>query len=246
MRPPPLPSQSSTLEKIIESISAMDGQKSRQPLVVFDLDATLFDNRPRTLQILMEYRNTILHELPEQANALGTLVTDQIEYLLSDTLAKIGITQMEFQKELTTFWRERFFADSYMQYDAPLPGAVGFVQTCYSAGARIMYLTGRDIPGMLAGTVTSLRDCGFPIAVPGTEVILKPTFDLPDEAYKRGILPALKKQGEMVAFFDNEPANCNIAKEQYPDAHVVFLDTQKVPYAPACLPSVSVIKDFRV
>ena len=107
-------------------------------------------------------------------------------------------------------------------------------------------MTGRDVPGMLLGTVASLRDCGFPIGVAGIELVLKPDANLPDESFKRGALPTLERLGDMVAFFDNEPANCNLAKAMYPDALVVALETQKVPYAPALAHDVAVVADFRL
>ena len=64
---------------------------------------------------------------------------------------------------------------------------------------------------------------GFPIAVAGTELILKPDSGMGDEAFKRGALPTLDRVGEMIAFFDNEPANCNLAKAMFPEATVVLL-----------------------
>jgi hypothetical protein len=47
-----------------------------------------------------------------------------------------------------------------------------------------------------------------------------------------------------VASFDNEPANCNLFKEEYPNAEIVFVDTQHVPGAPALRPDIGVIEDF--
>ncbi|MCX7807543.1 MAG: haloacid dehalogenase-like hydrolase, partial [Deltaproteobacteria bacterium] len=116
----------------------------------------------------------------------------------------------------------------------------------HEAGATIVYLTGRDLHGMLIGTVTSLRDSGFPIGTVGVELVLKPDANLSDEAFKRGVLPELSRLGEVIAFFDNETANTNLAKELYPEATVVLLETQRVPYAPPAAPGVEVIADFRL
>ena len=99
---------------------------------------------------------------------------------------------------------------------------------------------------MLLGTVASLRDCGFPIGVAGIELILKPDANLPDEAFKRGALPTLNRIGEMVAFFDNEPANCNLARGMFPESLVVLLETQRVPYAPPLAEDIEVVADFRI
>lgn len=214
--------------------------------MVFDLDATLFDNRPRTLEILMEYREHIAGEDPELAEALLTLEVDRVQYLLTDTLKGCGVYRAELVKHISAFWRERFFTDEYVACDVPLAGAPEYVRACHEAGAVIVYLTGRDIPGMLAGTVAKLRDDGFPIAVAGTELILKPDPNMSDEAFKRTALPTLDRVGDLTAFFDNEPANCNLAKAMFPDATVVLLDTQRVPGAPEIEQDVEVLADFRI
>ena len=81
---------------------------------------------------------------------------------------------------------------------------------------------------------------------PRTELVLKPDANLPDEAFKRGALPTLERLGEIAAFFDNEPANTNLAKAMFPDANVILLETQRVPYAPPLAEDVEVVADFRV
>lgn len=245
MRPPPLPHQTQLLRSVLDRV-ANDASGARTPLVVFDLDATLYDNRPRTLEILMEYREEVLDARPEVAEALGVLTSEGIGYLLSDTLRGCGITRADVVAEITRFWHDRFFADAYMQHDVPIDGAPEYVRACHEAGAIVVYLTGRDLPGMLLGTVASLRDCGFPIGIAGTELLLKPDANLPDEAFKRGALPTLERLGDMVAFFDNEPANTNLAKAMYPDANVVLLETQRVPYAPPLAEDIDVVADFRI
>lgn len=246
MRPPPLPHQTSLLSDVVEHVASVIGEGGRPPLVVFDLDATLYDNRPRTLEILMEYRDEILDSWPDVAEALATLTADQIDYLLSDTLRGCGVTRAEVVADATRFWRDRFFTDAYLVHDAPIEGAVEYVQACHQAGAIIVYLTGRDLPGMFLGTVSSLRDSGFPIGVAGVELVLKPDASLPDEAFKRGALPSLERIGEVYAFFDNEPANTNLAKAMYPDATVVLLETQRVPFAPELAEDIGVVADFRI
>jgi hypothetical protein len=231
---------------VLERIAIAAGDGGRTPLVVFDLDATLYDNRPRTLEILMEYREQVLESRPDVAEALALLTADRIEYLLSDSLRGCGITRADVVADITRFWHERFFTDAYCQHDAPIEGAPEYVRACHEAGGIVVYLTGRDLPGMLLGTVSSLRDCGFPIGIAGTELVLKPDANLPDEAFKRGALPTLDRLGEIAAFFDNEPANTNLAKAMFPDATVVLLETQRVPYAPPLAEDVEVVADFRI
>lgn len=246
MRPPPLPHQTQVLASVLERVASYAAERDRSPLCVFDLDATLYDNRPRTLEILMEYREEVLETQPDVADKLATITSERIHYLLSDTLRAAGITRSEVVADVTRYWHERFFSDGYLKHDLPFDGAPEFVRACHEAGGIVVYLTGRDISGMLLGTVASLRDCGFPYAIAGVEMVLKPDASLPDEAFKRGALPTLDRLGDVVAFFDNEPANCNLAKAMFPDASVVALETQKVPYAPALEPDVAVVADFRL
>jgi len=227
-------------------VSAAAESGGQPPLVVFDLDGTLYDNRARTLQILMEYANEVRDEYPDVAAALETLEAARVQYLLSDTLRECALTHMDVVRDVTQYWRDRFFTDDYVSYDAVTEGASEYVRACHEAGAVVVYLTGRDIPGMLLGTMASLRDQGFPIGVAGVEVVLKPDATLSDEAFKRSALPTLQRVGDVEAFFDNEPANCNLASQLYPEATVALIDTQAVPGAPPSDPSVELISDFRL
>lgn len=231
---------------MLERITQIDGETGRAPVVVFDLDGTLYDDRPRTQQILLEYAEEIRADFPEVASALSMLDADQVKYLLSDTLRGCALTHPDVVRDVTSYWRDRFFADDYLRYDVPLEGAPEFARACHEAGAIIVYMTGRDIPGMLLGTLSSLRDRGFPIAVAGVECVLKPDATMPDEAFKRTALPSLLKLGEVLAFFDNEPANCNVAMQIFPDSTSVLVDTQRVPGAPDPDAGIETIRDFRL
>ena len=214
------------------------------PVVVFDLDGTLFDNRPRTCAILRDLAAAWRSSRPEAAARLAEVSPERMAYLLADTLAVLGIHETELVAEASAYWRDRFFVDDDLRHDVPLPGAVDFARACYDAGATIVYLTGRDLPMMGAGTFKSLRDHGFPFGVAGTELVLKPDAAMPDEAFKRLAAPTLRRLGDVVASFDNEPANCNLFCEEYPTCVSVLVDTQHMPGAPRLLENVAVIGDF--
>jgi beta-phosphoglucomutase-like phosphatase (HAD superfamily) len=234
------------LQRVLERVATVSEEGGGPPLVVFDLDGTLFDNRSRTVQILLEYAEEVRAEFPEVADCLATLEADRLHYLLSDTLRAVGLTHVDVVRDITHYWRERFFSDDYLAYDVPNQGAPEYVNACYDAGATIIYLTGRDVPGMLLGTVASLRDHDFPVGVAGVELVLKPDPMLGDEAFKRGALPTLMRVGEVIGVFDNEPANCNLAKGVFPDAEVALLETQKVPGAPDVESGITHVTDFRI
>lgn len=214
------------------------------PVVVFDLDGTLFDNRPRTAAIFRELAVSWRASQPEIAARLAAVEVSELAYHVSDSLARMGVVREDLVTEAFAFWRARFFADAHLRHDVEVPGGVAFARGCYDRGATLVYLTGRDLPMMGAGTFASLRDVGFPIGVAGAELVLKPRFEIPDAEFKRAEGPRLARIGAIVASFDNEPENCNLFASHFPDADSVFVDTQHLDGAPALDPSVSVIGDF--
>ena len=238
----PADEQKALLDRIVESCNS-DG-KARTPVVVFDLDGTLMDNRPRTAAILRELSTVWQATHPSVAPKLASADAEQLAYLLTDTLGRLGVTKTDLVREAEIFWRERFFTDAYLAHDVEVPGAAAFARACYEAGGILVYFTGRDLPLMGLGSFASLRDLGFPIGVPGTELVLKPDANMPDEAFKRMSGPALERVGRIVAIFDNEPGNCNVLGEHFPEAYSVLLDTQHLPGAPPLADGVRVIADF--
>jgi haloacid dehalogenase-like hydrolase len=239
----PYQQQKTLLDRVVERCQA--NGKTRTPVVVFDLDGTLMDNRPRTAMILRELGTLWRDRDPEAAAKLEAAREDQLAYLLTDSLTRLGITRTELVRDAEVFWRERFFTDGYLAHDVEVPGAAAFARDCYAAGGILVYFTGRDLPLMGLGSFASLRDLDFPIGVPGTELVLKPDANMPDEAFKRMVGPSLARVGHVVAIFDNEPGNCNVLAAHFPDADAVLLDTQHLPGAPPLESRVHVIADFR-
>lgn len=235
--------QSELLARIVARCRTTPGEGT--PVVVFDLDGTLMDNRPRTAAILRELAHELRHEAHSAAETLAAARAEELAYLLSDSLRRLGLEHPELLGRAESFWRTRFFSDAYLKHDIALEGAVDFVRACYDAGATIVYFTGRDLPLMSLGSFQSLRDLGFPIGVVGTELVCKPQASIPDEEFKRLEAPKLNRIGQVVAAFDNEPGNCNAFVELTPGADVVFVDTQHLPGAPALHPSVSIVGDFQ-
>lgn len=240
---PPLPPQVDFLERVLSRVSPSGN--ARPPVVVFDVDGTLYDNRARTQRILLEYADEIRGAFPELADALTGLDRDGVSYMLADTLHGCGVTRNDAVQDVTRFWRERFFSDAYLAHDETVHGAVGYARACHQAGATIVYFTGRDVSRLLGPTLDGLRDRGFPVGVAGVEVLFNPDATLPDEAFKRVAMPSLDRIGRVVALFDNEPANCNVAHQRYPEALVGWVQTQHVPGSPELADGVGAIRDFR-
>ncbi|MCB9622283.1 MAG: HAD family hydrolase [Sandaracinus sp.] len=224
MLPPPLPHQVQVLQNVLDrvSVAAVDGGPT--PIVVFGIDGALFDSRPRTLQVLHDYADEMADDA-DVAGALRSLTVDHVHYLLSETLRECAITHAEHVRAITSFWRDRFHTDEYVVLDEPTPGAVDYVRAIHEAGGSVILISGRDVHGMLLGTVQSLRDHGMPIADVGVELVLKPDATLGTEAFKRHTLPRLSRRGEVVAVFDDQASSCELALSIFPEASVSLVDT---------------------
>lgn len=217
------------LRKILDEVQS---RRAERPVVIFDLDGTLYDNRSRTIRILHAFAASLEHGHAHEAAIIRALRPDSLSYRLEDTLLPRGVSQ-EVTERAKRVWQSRFFTDAACADDVPVQGAVPFARACYDRGATVVYLTGRDIPGMLVGTVRTLRDDGFPIGVPRVELVFKPTFEEPDTAFKLRMLDAMDELGTVVATFENEPGNCNLFHHRWPRSHAVLVTTQHAPGAPA-------------
>lgn len=230
------------LRSILDNIAAL---RSERPVVIFDLDGTLYDNRPRTLRIVHAYAAGLSAEHAADAERILAMRPGDLRYRLEETLSEMGIDRAVIDGAKAR-WAGRFFTDTACADDVPLRGAVRFVRQCHQRGATVVYLTGRDIPNMLLGTVRTLRDDGFPIGVPRVELILKPDFEENDTAFKTRLLEGFNELGRVVATFENEPGNANLFHRRWPDAHAVLLNTQHAPEAPPLAPGCHVVDDFEL
>jgi phosphoglycolate phosphatase-like HAD superfamily hydrolase len=231
------------LDGIVSKVRDHAATGSR-PSVVFDLDGTLLDNRPRVAVILRELAIHWEGQFPSAAEKLASVEVENIVYDTRANLERLGVVGEELHEAGVSFWKERFFTDDYIRHDAPVPGSVSFVRRIYESGANIVYLTGRDLPKMALGTFASLRDEGFPIGRVGTELVTKPDFETPDAVFKQQVAESLGRTGEVVAIFDNEPANCNLLLAAHPRCVPVFVDSHHAPNPPPLHESVHVIDTF--
>ncbi|MCB9639446.1 MAG: HAD family hydrolase [Myxococcales bacterium] len=234
---------STILARILEKIERVR-QQGRDPLIVLDLDGTIYNNAPRTLRILQEFAHQHAYEHPRLLNRIEQLAARDILYGVSDTLRSVGIDDEENLRQIQNFWFERFFTNTYLLHDLPTEGAVEFVRRVYEAEAIPAYLTGRDAPNMLLGTIQTLQRDGFPIGTVDTRIILKPDFQTRDSDYKQSVVDHLRQAGEVVAVFDNEPGLCNLFQRAFPEAVVVRLEMPHAPNPEALLSDVIQIPHF--
>ena len=235
------------LNRILDRIRTKT-KRQASSVVIFDLDGTLYDNRPRTMYIMRQIADQFYNQMPQLVKAVesGEINNlDNFEYSLEASMARLGVTDENEIKLAKTEWSKRFFTDDYQQYDVPLPGAKKFVCDVYDAGATVIYLTGRDV-NMLVGLTQTLRMCGFPVGVVGTMTMTKKDFNQDDGMFKDEVAAYLDRLGEVVGIFENEPANSNLFQKNFPGATSMFLLTQHRPDAPELDDGITPIRDFRI
>ena len=216
----------------------------RGGVVVFDLDSTVMDNRPRQARILQDYG---------RAAGVAPLLEARPEHWegwdLERALVNAGLSPLEARAHAAParrFWAEWFFTSAYCRLDAVRPGAAAFVAATLRAGAQVAYVTGRPAR-MREGTLHAFRGGGLPLP-DGARVHLLMKLDaaLGDDAYKRLACAEVEALGPVVAAFDNEPAHVNVYAERWPLALCVHVDTDHSSRPIEVLTRVPSIVDFRM
>ncbi|MCB9892779.1 MAG: hypothetical protein H6833_14095 [Planctomycetes bacterium] len=217
------------------------------PIVLFDLDSTLFETGSRNLRILREFADAQRGAHAELPELVAALTVDDMGWNVHECLSRRGVEDAALLQALRGFWFERFFTDEYVKTDLPAPGSVEFVNHCHQAGAMIYYLSGRHVGGMETGTVQALTDHGFPFWRGRCAIHLKPSFDMADRAFKDEAVADIRSyKGRVVASFENEPGNANLFLEAFPGALHFLLDTVTSPEPETPSPELIVVRDFRV
>ena len=216
-----------------------------RPLVVFDLDDTLINTRARNLRILSAFiaSPAIQSAYPNETRLVRGLGLGNVRYLLTDTLREAGVVDQEFVAKASAFWAKRFFTNEEVGHDVEIEDGARYVQALEKAGAKIIYLTGRDSARMEQGTLKSLRAGRFPVET--ALLLMKPDPKMDDFDFKRDSLASIRAIGEVVAVFENEPANLNLLAREFPSSVAVFLDTQHSPKPDVPVESASWIADFQ-
>jgi hypothetical protein len=233
------------LEDILKVARRAKG--SKPPLkAIFDLDSTLFNVSPRITKIfhLFAEQDEIKKHFPEASKELLLLTPHDSDYGVRKTLTRIKFRSPgdDFIMELVEFWKKHFFSSEFLDIDVPYPGAKDFVQSLHDAGADILYLTGRDIPRMLEGTLKSLKKNGFPLNKDHGNVFLKPSIEVGDGEFKRDFFLKLNRDPGEVWFFENEPKNIDLVLTHCPHIKVVFVATvhsEKYPEPGLHIPRIS-------
>lgn len=209
------------------------------PVVVLDVDSTLFSTAERHRRILVEFAQQ-RGDPALLALALGLAPSD-FGWSVEGPVRAAGLTDEGLLGALRAFWAKRFFADGWCDLDLPMPGAVQAVRAFAEAGALVVYLTGRMADRMEAGTLRLLRRWGLPLHDGRSMLVMKPDASTPDATFKAEAMVQLARLGTVVATFENEPGHANHFVALFPEAVHLLLDTVHTPDAPAPLPEVRVL-----
>ena len=215
------------------------------PVVVFDLDDTLFDTRTRSRLILLNFVEDpkIEDSFPNETHLIRTLRASDIGWDTEQSLKNIGITDKDFLAQAVAYWRQGFFSDDFCDLDETLPGAAPYVQRLWRAGAYVVYLTGRLDNLMRRCTISALRQNNFPMEG-HTYLSMKDQKEMGDLEFKKKSLSMISGIGQIVGGFDNEPININTMKETFPESLMVYVDTIHSPRPDVPAVNIPWVHDF--
>jgi len=233
------------LHEVLERIETTVAQE-RLPMVVFDLDSTLFSTAHRNLRILREFAEEFAEDYPRLADHVAALRPGDLTWNVLDAVRARGYAPTDLGRRFGPYWKVRFFTDDYVREDHPNPGAVAFANACHARGALLYYLTGRHKGGMELGTAQSLSGNGFPYWRGRAVLHLKPAFDMLDLDYKEHAVADIRSYlSPVVATFENEPGNANLFLRAFPEGLHFLLETEHSPGAEPPDPALIKIPDFR-
>lgn len=218
-------------------------REAQRPVVVFDIDSTLLSTERRHHRILREFADGWGDA--DLVGHVASLAPSDFGWEVHQPLKGTPFDAPDLIQALSGFWWDRFFHPDYVGEDVPVPGAVDFVNQVHRAGAWVYYLTARHLPDLGPPTAASLLAHGFPLATGRSVLHLKPSKALGDKAFKKAAIREIAALGDVVATFENDPANANTLVEGFPDALNVLLDTVCAADAPEPHPSLVRIPDFR-
>lgn len=228
--------------KYLSELGKLENQKGLSPFILFDLDSTLFDNSPRVYKIIQDFIEEHRDIYPEHTEKMSYIRRQDIVWGIKENLKKINVHDEELVNKVIRYWYEKFFSNDYI-IDVPLSGSCQFVKDLESSGVKIVYLTGR-FESMREGTEKNLLEHGFPLYENGENLVLKPNPKISDEEFKHQSMESMRKFGDMLAGFENEPINSNIFQEHYPEADIFFLETNHSLNPPNLNEKIHTIKNF--
>lgn len=204
--------------------------KKSNPLIIFDLDSTLFDVAPRLEKVLTDIalEPVMMEKFPSVVPHFKNIRTERRDWGFVEVLHRAGVEHdnLDLFKTVRQLWIEKFFSNEYIHYDVPYQGSVDFVRKIEKLNIPIVYLTGRDIKRMERGSREVLLKWDFPLDDKMSRLVLKPEPSMDDALFKRDwIHDHMINFQSPVFLFENEPVNINLIAKELPQVELVFFDS---------------------
>jgi len=213
-------------------------------VLVFDLDSTLLDNRPRQVAILRQFG--VAHHIAALSKSEPG---HWVSWDLRDAMRNAGVDGASIERlaeQAKDYWRERFFTSEYCRLDEAVAGARDYLHAVKATGARIAYCTGRH-EAMRPGTVDNFIRLGMPVPDQvSVDLLMKPTFAQDDDDWKVMAYDRLRALGHVLAAFDNEPTHINGYRAAFPDALMIHLATDHSGRPVTLADGIVSVEDFQI
>lgn len=219
-----------TPTEIFNKIKDLALSKKTHPLVVFDLDSTLFDVSPRLEKALIDIASDpeIVKSFPTVIPFFKNIKTHRQDWGFVDVLKRAGVDHdhLELFQTVRHLWIKKFFSNEYIHYDVPYEGSIQFVQKINKLSIPIIYLTGRDYKRMEHGSREVLKKWDFPLDDQTSRLVMKPEQSMDDGLFKKDwIGNQLMESQSSLFLFENEPVNINLVSKHFPNVEIVFFDS---------------------
>src|SRR5689334_5339370 len=115
-----------------------------QPLVIFDLDSTLYNVSHRTQKIMEAFAREpeMSQAFPEEVARLPNVKVELRDWGMKEAFIRAAFKASDkFAMSIRDYWNKHFFSSLFLHEDKPYPGAVEYVNALDKAGAQIWYLT---------------------------------------------------------------------------------------------------------
>jgi len=184
-------------------------------VLVFDLDNTIVDTRPRTVAAVREFAQSRSLDRTTRAR-LAAVSKDDVGYDARETAAKLGLSRLQAQR-FERMWNRRFWDPKSFALDEPVGNVIELIKT--AKGKDVVFLSGR-YESYMAATVAQLERLGLPTH----NVILKPPGEA-TSAFKARVMRRLAGNGAKTVFVDDSARNrAAIDEARLPAATTIAVD----------------------
>ena len=227
---PNIPIKHRKASEIYNKIKDLSLVQKANPLIIFDLDSTLFDVAPRLEKVLTDIglEPVMQEKFPNAVPHFKNIKTERQDWGFVEVLQRAGVEHdnHDLFKTVRQLWIEKFFSNEYIHFDVPYQGSVEFVRKIEQLNVPIVYLTGRDVKRMERGSREVLLKWDFPLDDKSSRLVLKPDREMDDALFKRDwIHDYINNNKTPVFLFENEPVNINLIAKELPEVELVFFDS---------------------